>query len=216
LRALIEAARPQAGVVRVLLHAVDGYVDTLPFAKSMDPATLVAYEMNGEPLPARHGFPARVIAPGLFGEKNVKWVTRIELVDREVKGFYELQGWGPNFVMPTMSRFDLPADGQNILRSAAESGVTLKGVAHAGDRGISKVEVSADGGATWHDARLIYSRSPLAWSLWEYDWSPTRTGRHDLVVRATDGGGALQIQEARGSVPEGATGYHRVGVTVVP
>jgi DMSO/TMAO reductase YedYZ molybdopterin-dependent catalytic subunit len=213
LRSVIEAAEPQAGVLEVLLHAVDGYTDTISFTKAMEPTTMVAYEMNGQPLPTRHGYPARVIAPGLFGEKSVKWVTRIELVDRDVKGFYELQGWGPNFVMPTMSRFDRPGDGQRI-KLAPASGLRLTGVAHAGDRGVSKVEISVDGEATWREAKILYSRSPLAWTLWDYNWNPERPGDYTLVVRATDGAGALQIKERRPTVPEGATGYHRITVTI--
>jgi DMSO/TMAO reductase YedYZ molybdopterin-dependent catalytic subunit len=214
LRALIDSAGPQEGVMEVLLHAVDGYTDTLSFTKAMEPTTVVAYEMNGQPLPTRHGYPARIIAPGLFGEKNLKWVTRIELVDHDVKGFYELQGWGPNFVMPTMSRIDQPYNGQKINLASAMSGVSFKGIAHAGDRGISKVEVSVDGEATWRETEIRYATSPLAWALWDYDWKPERPGNYTLVVRATDGAGARQIKETRPTVPEGATGYHRIVVTI--
>ena len=85
----------------------------------MDPTTLVVYEMNGAPLPERHGYPVRIIVPGVFGETSVKWVTQIELVNDNAKGFYERQGWGPNFVIPTCSRFDQPYDGQQIRLALA-------------------------------------------------------------------------------------------------
>jgi len=170
--------------------------------------------MNGEPLPPRHGYPARVIVPGLFGEKNVKWVTRIELVDHDVKGFYERQGWGPNFVVPTTARFDQPADRQRLDLAQAATGVRIKGVAHAGNRGVKQVEVSLDGGDSWQVAKIDFAPSPLAWVLWSYDWKPARPGNYRLVARATDGQGEAQTAEERGIVPEGATGYHRISIGV--
>ncbi len=173
----------------------------------MEPTTLVAYQMNGEPLPERHGFPARVIVPGLFGEKNVKWVTRIDLVTEETKGFYEQQGWGPSFVVPTQSRFTEPGFGRPLKVGAP---VTLRGTAFAGNRGIGGVEVSVDDGATWRRAQLEYASSPLAWVLWRYDWRPDRPGEYPLLVRAIDRAGTPQDPRQRPSVPEGATGYHRV------
>jgi DMSO/TMAO reductase YedYZ molybdopterin-dependent catalytic subunit len=213
LRRVLEAARPRSGAVAVLLHAVDGYTDSFDFDKAMDATTLVVYEMNGAPLPVRHGYPARIIVPGLFGEKNVKWVTRVELVDRQVKGFYARQGWGPNFVIPTESRFDQPSDGQTI-HSSMGSAVPLKGIAFAGARGVSGVEVSLDGAVTWHQTRIDYRGAPMAWVLWSFDWHPMQPGRYTLVVRATDGTGTLQTPEERSFAPEGATGYHRISVHV--
>lgn len=207
---LIEAAGAKQGVVEVRLHGVDNYTDTFAIEKAMEPTTLVAYEMNGEMIPARHGFPVRVIVPGLFGEKNVKWVTRIELVDHDAKGFYEQQGWGPNFVVPTTARFDVPDDKQKIKLAIASTGIPLRGVAHAGNRGVSRVEVSLNDGKTWNEAKLDHAQSPLAWVLWNYDWRPTQAGEHRLIVRATDGNGEVQTEKERGTVPEGATGYHKI------
>ncbi len=207
MRDLIAVAGPEDGVVEVLLRGVDNYTDTFSIDKAMESTTLVAYEMNGQPLPQRHGFPARVIVPGLFGEKNVKWVTRIDLVTEETKGFYEQQGWGPNFVVPTLSRFTEPSFGRPVR---AGTPITLRGTAFAGNRGVAGVEVSVDDAATWRPAQLEYSSGPLAWVLWRYDWRPDRPGEYPLLVRATDRTGALQIPESRPSVPEGATGLHRV------
>lgn len=213
LRDLIARAGPADGIVEVVLSAVDGYADTFSIAKALEPTTLVAYEMNGEPLPQRHGFPARIIVPGLFGEKNVKWVTQIDLVTEEAKGFYERQGWGPNFVIPTRSRFTGPDFSQPLKAGAP---VTLRGTALAGDRGVAKVEVSTDDGGSWQQAALEYSSTPLAWVLWRYDWQPAQPGEYALLVRATDRTGTLQTAERRPSAPQGATGYHRVTARVAP
>lgn len=210
MRSLIEAAGAKPGVVEVHLHGVDNYTDTFAIEKALEPTTLVAYQMNGEMIPQRHGFPVRVIVPGLFGEKNVKWVTRIELVDHDAKGFYEQQGWGPNFVMPTTARFDVPDDKQKIKLTIAGAGIPLRGVAHAGDRGVSQVEVSLDDGKSWNETTLDHAQSPLAWVLWNYDWRPAQAGEYRLIVRATDGKGELQTEKERGTVPEGATGYHKI------
>lgn len=108
LRDLIDQAGPLANAAKVRMHAVDNYTDTIPLEKAMEATTLVAYEMNGVPLPHRHGYPVRLIVPGYFGEKHVKWLTRIELAPAEARGFYETQGWGPDFITPTRSRIDLP------------------------------------------------------------------------------------------------------------
>ncbi len=210
MKTLFEAAGMKPGAVEVRLHGVDNYTDTFAIEKAMEPTTLVVYEMNGEMIPPRHGFPVRVIVPGLFGEKNVKWVTRIELVDHDAKGFYEQQGWGPNFVVPTTARFDVPDDKQKIKMATAAAGVGLKGVAHAGNRGVSKVEVSLDDGQTWSEANIDHAQSAFAWVLWNYYWRPAQAGEYKLIVRATDGKGELQTEKERGTAPEGATGYHKV------
>lgn len=162
--------------------------------------------MNGEPLPRRHGFPVRIIVPGLYGEKNVKWINRINLSATNEQGFYEHQGWGPDFVVQTQSRFSAPS----FDRPLPLAPVMLKGTAFAGDRGVAVVEVSVDDGATCRPATVDYSGSRLTWTLWSYAWTPDRPGEHRLVVRGTDGTGAVQTSKERASGPEGATGYHRV------
>lgn len=205
LRNLLEQVGPRDDAVEVLLHGADGYTDSFSIEKAMEQTTLVAYGMNGEPLPPRHGFPARIIVPGLFGEKNVKWVTRIEVVDHDAKGFYETQGWGPNFVVPNRSRIDGPS-----LREPIPVGETavLHGVAFGGDRGVSTVEVSTDGQQTWQAAEITYPGTRLTWSFWTHDWVPERAGDHELTVRMTDGEGTVQTADRRGTAPQGATGYH--------
>ncbi len=210
LRDLLAEAGPRTGAVDVVVRGVDGYTDTFPFAKAMEPTTLVAYEMNGEPLPRRHGFPARILVPGLYGEKNVKWVDTVTVSTSEEKGFYEHQGWGPDFTVETRSRFSAP----DLSRPLVQAPVTLEGSAFAGDRGVSRVEVSVDDGSSWQPATLTFPGSRLTWSLWSFLWTPTEPGQYRLVVRAYDGTGTLQIADPRPVVPEGVTGYHRVTATV--
>jgi DMSO/TMAO reductase YedYZ molybdopterin-dependent catalytic subunit len=213
--ALLNAATPLPGAAKVRLHGVDNYTDTIPVEKAMDPTTLVVYEMNGEPLPHRHGFPARAIVPGYFGEKHVKWITRIEVADASAIGFYEKQGWGPDFIVPTRSRFDQPDHDSTFNAQTAASGIAVRGVAFGGDRGISRVEVSFDDGANWQEAKLDYPGTKLTWALWSYDWRPKGAADYTLVVRATDGEGEVQEWDEERPFKSGTTGFHKIVVHVV-
>jgi len=222
---LLAQVKPKADVTAVLFRAADGYYETFRFEKAMEPTTLVAYEMNGEPLPQRHGFPLRLIVPGLYGEKNPKWLTRIELLNeadgrlhrRHGCGFYKEQGWGrQGDSIPTHSRIDAPQVRGNRFAEPFKVGeaVELRGMAFGGDRGITRVEISADGGDTWNEAEITKPGTKISWSLWSYSWVPAEEGDTELVVRATDGEGKLQISEYRDQVPDGATGLHRVKAKV--
>lgn len=204
---LYEAGGTLPAASHVLFTSVDGYHSSLPLADLLKARTLLAYDMNGVPLPHRHGFPLRAIVPGRYGEQSAKWVTRIEVLDYDFKGFYQSQGWS-GAQLETTSRIDQP-------RHAVPLGlVTVSGIAFAGIRAISKVEVSADGATTWHTATLAPPLSDQAWVFWSWLWRPTSPGKYTLVVRATDGTGATQTATQRGTVPDGATGWHRVNVTV--
>jgi len=214
LRDLIDKASPRSDAARVRLHAVDNYTDTFPLEKALEATTLVAFEMNGVPLPDRHGYPARVIVPGYFGEKNVKWLTRIELARADAKGFYESQGWGPDFIVPNRSRIDVPDNGATFSLSKLSAPIEVKGVAFGGDRGVSRVEFSDDTGQTWHDAEIYYSGGDLAWSLWSYKWKPEKTDYYTLVVRATDGKGHVQEWDEGRPPFSGVAGLHTIGVGV--
>ncbi|MEY2519787.1 MAG: hypothetical protein QOF24_1546 [Verrucomicrobiota bacterium] len=212
--ALLNAATPLPGAAKVRLHGVDNYTDTIPLEKAMDPTTLVVYEMNGEPLPHRHGFPARVIVPGYFGEKHVKWITRIEVADASAIGFYEKQGWGPDFIVPTRSRFDQPDHDSTFSAQTSTDGIAVRGVAFGGDRGITRVEVSFDDGANWQEAKLDYPGTKLTWALWSYDWRPPGPDNYTLVVRATDGEGEMQEWDEERPFKSGTTGFHKIVVHV--
>ncbi len=214
LKALLEPARAAANGKKVLLHGVDNYTDTFPLEKAMKPTTLVVYEMNGEPLPDRHGAPARVLVPGYFGEKNVKWVTRVEVAEEDAKGFYEQQGWGPDFIVPIRSRFDDPDDKMQVELAKVSNGLPLKGVAFGGDRGISRVEVSLDDGKNWQEAKIDYPGTELTWALWSYDWKPEAAGEYQLTVRATDRQGQVQALDEKRPKTSGVTGLHKIMVRV--
>jgi len=214
LRDLLDQAVPFSNAARVRLHGVDNYADTIPLEKAMKATTLLAYEMNGVRLPHRHGYPLRVVVPGYFGEKHVKWLTRIELTDPNAKGFYETQGWGPDFITPTRSRIDVPDYDSRFSISQLQQPIEVKGIAYGGDRGISRVEVSFDGGKSWRDAEIYYSGGDLAWSLWKTSWTPAAAGDYLLVVRATNGEGDVQEwYEDRGPF-SGVAGLHQTVVHI--
>jgi DMSO/TMAO reductase YedYZ molybdopterin-dependent catalytic subunit len=214
LRDLLDQASVLSGAARVRLYGVDNYTDTIPLEKAMAQTTLLAYEMNGAPLADRHGYPLRVIVPGYFGEKHVKWLTRIEVTDANAKGFYEAQGWGPDFVVPTRSRIDVPDDWTFVSLGNLTAPIEVKGIAYGGDRGISRVEVSCDDGRTWTDAEIYYSGGNLAWSLWKTPWTPPAPGDYALLVRATDGDGDVQEWEEDRGPFSGVSGLHRINVRV--
>src|SRR5213596_561823 len=214
LRDLLDQAGVLSGAARVRLQGVDNYTDTIPLEKAMAPTTLLAYEMNSAPLSDRHGYPLRVIVPGYFGEKHVKWLTRIEVTDANAKGFYETQGWGPDFITPTRSRIDVPEYDSGVFLGQLGAPIEVKGIAYGGDRGISRVEVSFDGGKSWRDTEIYYSGRDLAWSLWKTPWTPAIAGDYTLVVRATDGkGDTLEWYEERGPF-SGVAGLHQTVVHV--
>ncbi len=216
MRDLINEAIALPGAAKVRLHGVDNYTDTFPLEKAMNPTTLVVYEMNGEELPDRHGFPARVIVPGYFGEKHVKWLTRIELTTGDAKGFYEKQGWGPDFVVPTRSRIDVPNAEATISLGKLTDPIEIKGIAYGGDRGISKIELSFDYGQQWTEADIYYKGNDLSWSLWTArgGWRPEGPGVYGLTVRATDGKGEVQAFDPNRPFTSGTSGLHQINVYV--
>ena len=211
---LLGLAAPLSNAARVRFHGVDNYTDTIPLEKALEPSTMLAYEMNGVSLPDRHGYPLRVIVPGYFGEKNVKWLTRIEVTDADAKGFYEAQGWGPDFTTPTRSRIDVPEAWLSVSLGKLTAPIEVKGIAFGGDRGISRVELSFDGGKTWSEAEIYYTGNRLAWSLWKTPWMPAAPGDYMLVVRATDGEGGMQTWESDRSPFSGVAGLHYITVQV--
>jgi DMSO/TMAO reductase YedYZ molybdopterin-dependent catalytic subunit len=200
---------PLSGAKFVSFYGVDGYNTSLPLDEVLAVDALLAWRMNGVPLPDRHGYPLRALIPGRYGEEQPKWLTRVELTDHFIGGLYSDQGWynGP---LHTISRIDRPFG--NIPFS---QGIEIGGIAFAGNRGIEKVEVSVDGGLTWQQAHLEPPLSQDSWVLWSYQWAPTTRGRYVIVARATDGTGALQTSHKQGTVPDGATGYPSVTVHLV-
>ncbi|MCS7172535.1 MAG: molybdopterin-dependent oxidoreductase [Armatimonadetes bacterium] len=208
-RDLLARARPKPRARKVVFRCADGYHTALPLSDLLDPDAFLAYEMNGEVLPNPHGFPLRAVIPGLYGMKNPKWITRIELTDEDHLGYWESQGWSDEAVVKTTSKFTTPRDGAVVPAGQ----VWVGGVAYAGDRGIRAVEVSFDGGRTWQGAALKPPLGRHTWVLWALRWD-ARPGRYTLAVRAWDGRGFPQDPTPRPPLPEGASGYHIIRVTV--
>lgn len=193
----------------VVFHCADGYTVGIPLDRAMQAGALLAYKMNDEMLPNEHGFPLRAIVPGIYGMMNAKWITEIEAVDSVYLGYWQERGWTNDARIKTASIIYYPQANTQVNGSSP-----IAGVAFAGDRGISKVEVSTDGGNTWNDATLKPPKSAYSWILWAFDWKPTAKGSHTILARATDGKGQLQDPTATQPFPEGATGYNSIDVTV--
>ena len=209
LRDVLEEARVRAGTVDISFKAADGYTDSIPLAVAMDPAVIVAVAQNGEPLTQEHGFPCRVRVPAIYGMKNVKWLEEIEAVGYDYKGYWMLRGWSDRAIVKTQSRIDVTPD-----EPVASEQYWIAGVAWAGDRGISRVEVSADGGDSWDDAQLRDPVAQASWRLWVYRWTPQESGGHEVACRAVDGNGEIQSAATAPPHPAGASGYHTVEVEV--
>ncbi|MBM3470403.1 MAG: molybdopterin-binding oxidoreductase [Armatimonadetes bacterium] len=199
------------GAVRFALRCADGYTEGLPVAEAMHPDAMLAYEMNGQRLSPSHGFPVRLLVPGLYGMKNTKWLTKIEAVPTQFAGYWQASGWSDEAVVKTTSMFRLP--GQRPVRVGE---VELGGVAYAGDRGIAEVQVSTDEGRTWARAEVKKPLGPHTWVLWGALWVPSRPGEYALRVRARDGGGVMQTAAEAPPAPDGASGYHAVRARVIP
>jgi len=204
---LLRRAGVRPGALEVVSSSVDGYADSIPVADAMHPGTLVAFGMNGMVLPREHGFPARLLVPGYYGMKQPKWLGQIEAVDRPFQGYWEQRGWIKNAVVKTMSRIDTPGSGH-----VGAGEVVVAGVAFAGDRGISRVQVSPDGGRSWRDARLETALSPSTWRRWRFSFRPQGNAQARILVRATDGTGAVQTSAVIPPEYSGSTGYDEVTV----
>jgi DMSO/TMAO reductase YedYZ molybdopterin-dependent catalytic subunit len=201
-------ADPTAGLV--LFTSVDDYTESLPVALARQSTTMVAYQMNGVPLPPAHGFPARIILAGRYGMKNPKWLTTITVAKTDRPGFWEQQGWDEQAVVRTTSRIDGPTDGASLTKGA----IAISGVAFAGDRGIKAVEVQITPGGAWQTATLQPVTAVSTWAAWRYTWTPPQAGSYRITVRATDGTGALQAAQEQDSYPLGAAGLHTISVQV--
>lgn len=220
LKSILEKAQVLPEAIYVVFRCYDGYDVGIPLDRGLMDGTILAYEMNGTPLPAEHGFPVRAIVPGLYGMMNAKWITDIELVDKIYEGFWQRRGWANAAKYQTHSKIVFPGDAlRNRLAedlSSLNNSVMvgkkspIAGIAFAGDRGISKVQVSVDGGNTWQTASIKDPLSSNSWVLWALEWIPQNKGKYNIVVRATDKAGNMQTAEIRDNYPRGATGYHSV------
>ncbi len=210
---LADAGGVQAGAVYVVFYGTEGYSVGVPVAKAKMDDSLLAYSMNDEPLPIRHGYPLRAVIPGLYGMMSCKWVTRVSVVGSVYKGYWQTRGW-TNYAEIFTGTFIVVPESSSVSVSQNGGSIIVAGYAFAGDRGISKVEVSFDGGKTWQLADLKRPLSNLTWALWAYEWTPPGTGQYQVVARSTDGTGQLQTSVNRDPYPNGATGYATTALQV--
>jgi DMSO/TMAO reductase YedYZ molybdopterin-dependent catalytic subunit len=192
LPALLERAGVRNAARDVILHAADGYTDSIPLERARNPLCLLAYEMNDLPLTSVHGFPLRLIVPGIYGMKNVKWITAIELTKEDYRGFWQKRGWDDQAQYKSMSRVDVAR------------GSTAAGIAFSGDRGVRTVEVKV-GDQPWREAEMRRALSPLSWVLWHIE-EDVRGKR--VMVRMIDGAGQAQSAQPMPPFPQGSSGLH--------
>lgn len=208
---LLEEAGLDPAATQVVSRSIDGWNCGSPTSAIMDGRdAMLAIAMNGEPLPAEHGYPVRLVVPGLYGYVSAtKWVTEIELTRWEdFDGYWVPRGWSKEGPIKTMARIDRPKSGRDYDPSA-DGVVDIAGLAWAVHRGISRVEVSIDEGE-WRECELAGVPSDDTWRQWRYRWTEPTPGEHTVTARAYDGSGEVQPAEPRPPAPDGAQGYHRV------
>jgi DMSO/TMAO reductase YedYZ molybdopterin-dependent catalytic subunit len=212
LRDVLALADVKPGATQLVGRSVDGWTAGMPTAWVMDEARepLIAVRMNDEPLPAQHGYPARLIVPGLYGYVSAtKWLAELQLTTLEAFDAYWVPlGWSKEAPILTQSRIDVPRHNMAVSGSP----VVFAGVAWAPDRGVGRVEVAIDG--EWRDAVMSVPISDATWVQWTYDWTDASPGRHEIKVRATDGTGVVQTPERTRPDPDGARGHHTIEVDV--
>jgi DMSO/TMAO reductase YedYZ molybdopterin-dependent catalytic subunit len=214
LRDVLAMAGVQSGATQLVGRSVDGWTAGMPTAWVMDPSRepMIALLMNDQPLPRIHGFPARLIVPGLYGYVSAtKWLAELELTTLEAfNGYWVPLGWAKDGPILTQSRIDVPGNGSTVQAGR----VAIAGVAWAPDRGVSKVEVAIDG--TWQEARISTPISTATWVQWLVAWDAAAAGpgTHTIEVRATDGTGTVQTADRTPPAPDGARGHHTIQVTV--
>jgi DMSO/TMAO reductase YedYZ molybdopterin-dependent catalytic subunit len=190
----------------------DGYYETVPLELvNADPRIMLCYAWDGKPLPADHGFPLRIWIPDRFGMKQPKWITGIEVIEEYREGYWVERNWDRIAQVKTRSVIDTVAVEERFQREG-QTLLPIGGIAFAGAREISRVEVRVDGGE-WQEAQLRSPLSDTTWVIWRFEW-PFEKGQHTFEVRCYDGAGNLQVTESTPARPDGATGIHSVQETL--
>lgn len=206
LKRLLADWRLKPAATHLKIRSADGFFEVVPLATVMaDERVMLAYEWDGVPLTAGHGFPLRIYIPNLYGMKQPKWIESIEATDHWEPGYWVDRGWDREARMKATSVVDTVAI-DAVVRGDGQRLVPIGGVAHAGARGVSRVEVQVDGGE-WHPAQLRTPLSGLTWVIWRFDW-PFQKGRHTFSVRCYDGKGVVQSADEAPPHPAGASGIH--------
>jgi DMSO/TMAO reductase YedYZ molybdopterin-dependent catalytic subunit len=200
--------------IEIKLESFDGYSTAIPLDLAMNEHSLLAYEMNGEPLPIEHGKPLRCMWPGRYGMKQPKWLTTITAITDKYLGYWEQQGWSDEArVLPT-SRVDFPAENGSVKGPSFD----MAGVGFSGEEGIDKIEVSWDDGKTWHAATLVRGPTPYVWTNWSLKGATPPAGEASLLARVTDNAGRVQTREGVSllgdTFPNGTSAMHAVVVNV--
>ncbi len=211
LKELLDEAGVKDGATQIVGHSVDGWTSGFPTAVlDQGKEAFLAIGMNGEPLPFQHGFPARLVVPGLYGYVSAtKWLTRIQMTTLEkVDAYWVPRGYAKEAPIKLASRIDVPRG----LSTVPAGPTAIAGIAWAQTTGIAKVEVKIDEGE-WQEAELADEQSINTWRQWKLRWDAT-TGQHQITVRATDNNGKLQIEKRTAPLPNGATGWHQTVVFV--
>jgi DMSO/TMAO reductase YedYZ molybdopterin-dependent catalytic subunit len=211
-RDLLAAAGIHPDADMVMSTSTDGFTAGTPVeALTDDRESLLAITMNGQPLPVEHGYPARLVVPGLYGYVSAtKWIVDLEVTRFDkAQAYWTRLGWSPKGPIKTESRIDVPRSGADVPRGQVRFG----GVAWAQPRGVKGVEVQIDDGP-WQPAQLGAGYSDDTWRLWSFDWQADDTGSHQISVRATDNSGATQTSQEADVIPDGATGWHTVSFAV--
>lgn len=202
----LELVQPQADAVALKITGADNFDEYVMMdVINADDRIMFAYEWDDQPLKQKHGFPLRIYIPDRYGMKQPKWIESIEFVDSWAEGYWVRRGWSKEAIVNTVSVVDTIAT-DSILMDGDNYIVPVGGIAYAGEKGISKVEVSVNSGE-WEEAQLREPLSELTWVIWRYDWQ-FEEGTYEFAVRAYDRDGNLQSLESRGTRPDGATGVH--------
>jgi DMSO/TMAO reductase YedYZ molybdopterin-dependent catalytic subunit len=208
LQRLLPELRLKPEATHLKLSSADRFYEIVPLETiENDARVMLAYEWDGVPLETKHGFPLRIYVPDLYGMKQPKWLTSIEATDRWEPGYWVRRGWDETARMKATSVIDTVSVDMMLAQADRDTLIPVGGIAHAGARGVSRVEVRTDGGP-WREARLRTPLSETTWVVWRYDW-PFQKGEHTLAVRCFDGRGDPQIVEASPPHPSGASGLHR-------
>ena len=223
LKDILSKAGVQSSVKYIVFRCSDGYDVGIPLENGMMDSTILAYDMNNSPLTSEHGYPVRAIVPGFYGMMNPKWITEIELVDKTYEGFWQRKGWTNNGIKNIYSSIVIPGNQPindnfpNLVPNSSflnGKNIPVAGIAFAGDRGISKVEVSVDGGTTWKTAIVKDPLSQYTWVLWTSGFTAVDKGNYKIIVRATDKTGQIQTSELKDPFPNGAGGYNQLDISV--
>lgn len=205
---ILEVVRPTEEATHIRITSADGFFEYIDLDLIReDERIMLCYAWDEELLRIKHGFPLRIYIPDRYGMKQPKWITEMEFVDSWGRGYWVERGWSAQAIVQTTSVVDTVAV-NDAFEFGGQTIIPIGGIAYAGARGISKVEVRIDDGE-WVEAALRDPLSETTWTIWRYDW-PMESGEHTFAVRCYDGNGTLQIEETRGNKPNGATGIHSI------